>query len=73
MNRKELAAIVDTMVAAWQVEVSDKWLRWGNPWEIARPEYVVPVMFYGRTEHRTDAPSADDGDCDNAPPGRFCC
>jgi starch phosphorylase len=22
----------------WQVELTDKWLRYGNPWEIARPE-----------------------------------
>ena len=23
----------------WQVELTDKWLRYGNPWEIARPEW----------------------------------
>jgi starch phosphorylase len=23
----------------WQVEITDKWLQFGNPWEIARPEY----------------------------------
>ena len=34
----------------WQVEVSDKWLRWGNPWEVARPELAVEVGFGGRTE-----------------------
>jgi starch phosphorylase len=22
----------------WQVEMTDKWLRYGNPWELARPE-----------------------------------
>src|SRR3954454_21812733 len=22
----------------WQVEITDKWLQWGNPWEIARHE-----------------------------------
>jgi starch phosphorylase len=22
----------------WQVEITDKWLQYGNPWEIARPE-----------------------------------
>jgi starch phosphorylase len=38
----------------WQVERPEEWLRYGNPWEIARPEYVVPVSFYGRTEHYTD-------------------
>ena len=25
----------------WQVEVTDKWLRFGNPWEIARPELAL--------------------------------
>ena len=25
----------------WQVEVTDKWLRYGNPWEIARPEIAL--------------------------------
>nr|XP_022324390.1 glycogen phosphorylase, muscle form-like isoform X2 [Crassostrea virginica] len=34
----------------WQVEEPDEWLRYGNPWEKARPEYVLPVNFYGRTE-----------------------
>lgn len=34
----------------WQVEVTDKWLHWGNPWEIARPELAVTVGFGGHTE-----------------------
>jgi len=38
----------------WQVEVADKWLRWGNPWEIVRPELSVNVGFGGRTETSTD-------------------
>jgi starch phosphorylase len=33
----------------WQVEEPDDWLRYGNPWEKARPEYTLPVHFYGRT------------------------
>ncbi|KAK6466363.1 glycogen phosphorylase [Huso huso] len=35
----------------WQVEEADDWLRYGNPWEKARPEYTRPVQFYGRVEH----------------------
>ncbi|GCC19982.1 hypothetical protein chiPu_0021230 [Chiloscyllium punctatum] len=35
----------------WQVEEADDWLRYGNPWEKARPEYTIPVNFYGRVEH----------------------
>ncbi len=38
----------------WQVEVSDLWLRNGNPWEIARPKLRFPVGFGGHTEHYTD-------------------
>jgi starch phosphorylase len=38
----------------YQVERPEEWLRFGNPWEIPRPEYVVPVPFYGRTEHGKD-------------------
>ncbi|XP_072106919.1 glycogen phosphorylase, muscle form-like [Mobula birostris] len=35
----------------WQVEEADDWLRFGNPWEKARPEYTIPVNFYGRVEY----------------------
>ena len=38
----------------WQVEEADDWLRYGNPWEKARPEYMRPVKFYGKTEHHPD-------------------
>jgi starch phosphorylase len=38
----------------WQVELTDKWLRLGNPWEISRPEIVFDVKFGGRTEHYTE-------------------
>ena len=34
----------------WQVEITDKWLRHGNPWEIRRSESAVKVGFGGHTE-----------------------
>lgn len=37
----------------WQVEITDKWLRYGNPWEIRRPQSAVRVGFGGRTEAGT--------------------
>jgi len=37
-----------------QVEEPDDWLRLGNPWEIARPEDMFRVQFYGRSEHYVD-------------------
>jgi starch phosphorylase len=39
----------------WQVERPEEWLKFGNAWELARPEYEVPVAFYGRTEGYNDA------------------
>jgi len=38
----------------WQVEITDKWLQYGNPWEIARPENSKYVYFGGNTENYTD-------------------
>jgi glycogen phosphorylase len=38
----------------WQVEVTDKWLRRGNPWEIAKPDIAFYVFWGGRTERLTD-------------------
>jgi glycogen phosphorylase len=34
----------------WQMEVSDRWLRNGNPWEIPRPEIAFDIGFGGSTE-----------------------
>ena len=34
----------------WQIEMTDKWLRLGNPWEIPRPEIVFDVKLGGYTE-----------------------
>ncbi|HEY9784179.1 MAG TPA: glycogen/starch/alpha-glucan phosphorylase [Candidatus Obscuribacterales bacterium] len=39
----------------WQVEITDKWLRYGNPWEIARPQAFVQVKLGGYTRGYTDA------------------
>jgi len=38
----------------WQFEITDKWLRYGNPWEIARPEWAVEVKLGGHTETYSD-------------------
>jgi len=37
-----------------QVELTDKWLRRGNPWEIERPEICFEVKLGGRTETYRD-------------------
>ncbi|HET6268404.1 MAG TPA: glycogen/starch/alpha-glucan phosphorylase [Acidobacteriota bacterium] len=38
----------------YQVETPDNWLRYGNVWEIGRPEYLYEVKFYGRVAQYTD-------------------
>jgi starch phosphorylase len=38
----------------WQVETSDKWLRFGNPWEIVRSEITYDVGLGGHTEAYRD-------------------
>ncbi len=37
-----------------QVEITDKWLNMGYPWEIPRPEAAFEVKFGGRTEKGDD-------------------
>jgi starch phosphorylase len=37
-----------------QAEITDKWLRYGNPWEIVRPEMNYEVKLGGHTESWTD-------------------
>jgi starch phosphorylase len=38
----------------WQVEITDRWLRWGNPWEVARPRINFLVKLGGHTESHVD-------------------
>jgi starch phosphorylase len=38
----------------WQVEITDKWLRHGNPWEIVRGDVTFDVSFGGRTQWFAD-------------------
>lgn len=43
----------------WQAEKTDKWLRYGNPWEIAKPEIAYYINWGGRTEHYRDEAGND--------------
>ncbi|SDW46056.1 glycogen/starch/alpha-glucan phosphorylase [Nitrosomonas communis] len=43
----------------WQAEITDKWLRYGNPWEIAKPEVTYYVNWGGHTEHYRDEAGSD--------------
>ncbi|XP_065833248.1 glycogen phosphorylase, muscle form-like [Oscarella lobularis] len=46
--RYEYGIFTQKIEDGWQVEYPDEWLRYGNPWEKPRPEYTIPVHFYGR-------------------------
>jgi starch phosphorylase len=52
--RYEFGIFTQVIQDGWQVEVADKWLRLGDPWEIPRPERTVEVNFGGHTEAYTD-------------------
>jgi len=52
--RYEFGIFDQVIQDGWQTEITDKWLRKGNPWEIARPEVAYEVKFGGHTERFTD-------------------
>ncbi|MDF0554481.1 glycogen/starch/alpha-glucan phosphorylase [Kamptonema sp. UHCC 0994] len=52
--RYEFGIFDQWIVDGAQVERPDKWLRFGNPWEIRRPELMVEVDFGGHTETYVD-------------------
>ena len=52
--RYEFGMFQQEIVDGWQVEKTDKWLTFGNPWEIPRPEWTVEVKLGGRTEQYVD-------------------
>ncbi|MCC6620087.1 MAG: glycogen/starch/alpha-glucan phosphorylase [Deltaproteobacteria bacterium] len=52
--RYEFGIFDQTIRNGWQVEVTDQWLRHGNPWEVRRWDISHPVGLGGRTEHYVD-------------------
>jgi starch phosphorylase len=52
--RYEYGIFDQVIVDGWQVETTDKWLRFGNPWSLERPEDVFEVKLGGHTEMHTD-------------------
>jgi len=52
--RYEFGIFRQKIVDGEQREAPDPWLRYGNPWEVPRPDVVFPVKFHGRTEFYTD-------------------
>ncbi|MCP5425748.1 MAG: glycogen/starch/alpha-glucan phosphorylase [Gammaproteobacteria bacterium] len=52
--RYEFGIFAQDLIDGWQVERTDKWLRYGNPWELPRPEWAVVVKLGGHVEHGHD-------------------
>ncbi|HEY3808670.1 MAG TPA: glycogen/starch/alpha-glucan phosphorylase [Steroidobacteraceae bacterium] len=52
--RYEFGIFQQEIMDGWQVERTDKWLRFGSPWELVRPEWAVHVKFGGHTERFQD-------------------
>jgi starch phosphorylase len=52
--RYEFGIFHQEIVDGWQTERTDKWLRFGNPWEILRPEWAVEVKLGGYAEQYRD-------------------
>lgn len=52
--RYEYGIFYQKIDRGYQVETPDNWLRYGNPWEFARAEYLFPVRFYGRVNQYVD-------------------
>jgi glycogen phosphorylase len=52
--RYEFGIFHQEIIDGWQIEKTDKWLRFGNPWELVRPEWAVSVKLGGTTEQYID-------------------
>lgn len=52
--RYEFGIFNQALSDGWQSEITDKWLRYGNPWEMAKPDIAYHVNWGGRTESYRD-------------------
>lgn len=53
--RYDYGIFFQRIVNGYQHETPDNWLRYGNPWEIERPEYIYVVKFYGQVDQYEDS------------------
>ena len=52
--RYEFGIFTQQICHGEQVETTDNWLRYGNPWEVRRPNVAYDVTVGGHTEHYMD-------------------
>jgi starch phosphorylase len=50
----EFGLFKQAFVNGSQVEHPDNWMLFGDPWEVARPEYTQEILLYGRVENVFD-------------------
>ncbi|MBZ0187297.1 MAG: glycogen/starch/alpha-glucan phosphorylase, partial [Candidatus Obscuribacterales bacterium] len=53
--RYEFGIFSQAIRDGWQIEMTDKWLRRGNPWEIANSDVAHDVFLGGHTERVNEA------------------
>lgn len=52
--RYDYGIFFQKIIDGYQVERPDMWLRFGNPWDVVRPNVMYPVNFYGESVPYTD-------------------
>lgn len=50
----EFGLFAQEFINGHQIEHPDNWLKFGNPWQIVRPEYAVHVRLYGHIQDHFD-------------------
>ncbi len=50
----EFGMFKQAFLGGQQIEHPDRWMLFGDPWEVVRPEFTQEVKLYGRVEHRFD-------------------
>lgn len=52
--RYDFGIFYQKIINGYQVEAPDRWLQYGNPWDVVRPHISYPVHFYGESVPYTD-------------------
>ena len=52
--RYEFGIFRQVIENGYQMEEPDNWMRFGNPWEIVRPEHLYRIKFKGRVVKKKD-------------------
>lgn len=58
--RYDYGMFAQTIENGYQIEHPDNWLRYGNPWEFARPDVLYRVRFYGQVNEQHHWTDTDD-------------